>query len=534
MSGLSRAFVTGNRQRRPILKTNVKITDTGARTRSQSANRWVARVGLRASGHLETGRGPPVNDSQPTSDPAAQDDTHDFIEHNPRIHIDYNRLALIRNGLAMLAGFLAAATMVLVLDRRWDLTLLALPYLAAMAAAWWLLRRECLRAAFAVAIYGVWGSALLNLSMVNGVHGPTVTILPVLLIFSAWVISSRVGLAMAAATTLALFAMAAADHFGAPLPALRPATAFYAATVQACACIAAGVFGYYAAHAVNAQVDALASSRDCLADNVRELAARELDLQHAQESLSQWNLELERRVRERTANLQASVRDLEAFAYSVSHDLRAPLRAIRGYREVLADEAAALSDASGTALAAMGRNVERMERMLAGLLSLASVARRELERTEVDLTALAEEAVADLATEYPDMAVELTPLPRTSGDPDLLRQVLANLLGNAAKYSSRVRAARVEVGWDAAQGACYVRDNGVGFPPEQAERLFAPFVRLEGAEDFEGHGVGLAIVQNIIERHDGRVWAEGRPGHGACFWFRLPGEPPARILARSA
>ena len=236
--------------------------------------------------------------------------------------------------------------------------------------------------------------------------------------------------------------------------------------------------------------------------------------------------ELEDRVRQRTADLLRSNQELEGFSYSVAHDLRAPLRAIHGYCQILLDDHAAQLDVDGQVLLGnVGRNAERMGHLIEDLLTLAKVARKDPGHVPIDMTALAESVAADLRTEHAGAgpAIAVGQLADAAGDPELIRQVWENLIGNAVKFSANRADARVSVESQAAPGeAIYrVRDNGVGFDMAYAGKLFGVFQRLHPAE-FPGTGIGLAIVARIVERHGGRVWADGRVGDGACFTFTLP------------
>ena len=235
--------------------------------------------------------------------------------------------------------------------------------------------------------------------------------------------------------------------------------------------------------------------------------------------------ELEARVRERTAELQAANAELEAFSYSVSHDLRAPLRAVDGYAQMLEEDHAARLDDEGRRLLGVVRGeAGRMGQLIDDLLMLSRTARQALRTVTVDMTALAREALEASRAQYPRTRVELAALPPAEGDRNLLRQVWINLIDNALKYSAKSAAPRVEIGGRASGGACeyWVRDNGAGFDPRYAQKLFGVFQRLHAADEFTGTGVGLAIVQRVLARHGGRAWAEGSPGEGATFSFSLP------------
>jgi signal transduction histidine kinase len=235
-----------------------------------------------------------------------------------------------------------------------------------------------------------------------------------------------------------------------------------------------------------------------------------------------------RMVEAHARELEAANKDLEAFSYSVSHDLRAPLRAIDGFSQaLLEDHAAALDERGREHLGRVRAAAQRMGELIDDLLQLSRVSRAELVRAPVDLGALAREVAAELAQREPGRSVSLAIGEglRAEADRRLARIVLENLLGNAWKFTARRAAARIEVGAGAAADGAptfFVRDDGAGFDPRYAHKLFAPFQRLHGAAEFPGTGIGLAIVQRIVDRHGGRAWAEGEPGRGAVFWFTLP------------
>jgi PAS domain S-box-containing protein len=254
------------------------------------------------------------------------------------------------------------------------------------------------------------------------------------------------------------------------------------------------------------------------------------DRKLAEEEIHRLNADLERRVAERTRTIERSMRDLEAFNAMVSHDLRAPLTVLQLSCRTLLDAAGAeLSDRARGTLARMQRSVDEMTELLNALLSLANVGNADLRRQEVDLTALSREIVAELERVTPGRAADVVVEPGMScfADGPLLRAAMQNLLANAWKYTLRVPRARIEVCRAAADAprAFVVRDNGAGFDMAHAHKLFQPFERLHDASEFEGTGVGLATVHRIIERHGGRIWAQGEPGRGAAFFFELP-QPP--------
>jgi PAS domain S-box-containing protein len=224
-----------------------------------------------------------------------------------------------------------------------------------------------------------------------------------------------------------------------------------------------------------------------------------------------------------TVELEATNKELESFTYSVSHDLRSPLRAVDGYARMLEEDYAGGLDDEGRRLLGVVRSSSRqMGQLIDDLLAFSRLGRQELFKREVDMHALAREVVDELARGS-SARVELGLLPSVQADRALLKQAWANLVGNALKYSGKRQGARIEIGGreEQAENVYWVRDNGVGFDMRYADKLFGVFQRLHGQDAFPGTGVGLAIVQRVITRHGGRVWAEGRPGEGACFYFSL-------------
>ncbi|MBK7877098.1 MAG: PAS domain S-box protein [Planctomycetes bacterium] len=252
------------------------------------------------------------------------------------------------------------------------------------------------------------------------------------------------------------------------------------------------------------------------------------------DELQSLNQELELRVRLRTAELLEANRELEAFCRSVSHDLRAPLRHITGFAGYLLEEPAVRDSAEARRLAeVIERSSRKLGLLIDDLLAFSRMGRVELARRRVALKDVLDEVLADLTPEVEGRAVEWTisQLPEVWGDPALLRQVLANLLGNALKYTRPRDVARIAVESEMVDSEVVVRvrDNGVGFESAHAGRLFQVFERLHGEAEFEGTGVGLASVKRIVERHGGRVWAEAELGQGACFSVSLPRESDGRM-----
>ncbi len=246
----------------------------------------------------------------------------------------------------------------------------------------------------------------------------------------------------------------------------------------------------------------------------------------AEEEIRRLNAQLEARVRERTAELEAANRELEAFSYSVSHDLRAPLRGIDGFARILLEDYAPRLDADGQHyLNRVRENAQRMGQLIDDLLQFSRLGRQPIRKLTVQPARLAQQVLEELrpASGARPMDVVVGDLPECLADPALLRQVLSNLLDNALKYSSRRERPVVVVGWRS--GAYFVRDNGVGFDMQHADKLFGVFQRLHPAGEFEGTGVGLAVVQRIIHRHGGRIWCQAEVDRGATFFFTLGGPP---------
>jgi two-component system sensor histidine kinase/response regulator len=248
--------------------------------------------------------------------------------------------------------------------------------------------------------------------------------------------------------------------------------------------------------------------------------------EHAEESLQQLNLKLEERVSDRTAELRAANEELEAFSYSIAHDLRAPFRQIHGYAELLQEEfSSVLPPEAQNYLKRIESKSKEMGRMVDDLLNLFGVVRKQFDSTAVDLNTLVKDVVANVQEAVPDrhIAWKIGEIPTTTCNYGLVRQVFDNLISNAVKYTRPRNPAHIEIGCNRSdhEDVIFVRDNGVGFDMASVDRLFGVFQRLHRLEEFEGTGVGLALASRIVRKHGGRIWAEGRVGRGATFYFTL-------------
>jgi light-regulated signal transduction histidine kinase (bacteriophytochrome) len=262
----------------------------------------------------------------------------------------------------------------------------------------------------------------------------------------------------------------------------------------------------------------------------RELENEIKERQRAEDEVRRLNAGLERRVEERTAELADAIKQLEAFSYSVSHDLKAPLRAISGFSKILQEDYGPLLEGEAQAhLNSIVRGAQRMGQLIEDLLAFSRLGRNRMSSSSIDMDELARSVLDNLQGDAPERKVEcsLQHLPPTRGDRAMIRQVLVNLLSNAIKFTKPAANALIEVGCsghEADLNIYYVKDNGAGFDMRYSDKLFGVFQRLHSVKEFEGTGVGLAIVQRIVQRHGGRVWAQAKVNEGATFHFTLPSE----------
>ena len=249
--------------------------------------------------------------------------------------------------------------------------------------------------------------------------------------------------------------------------------------------------------------------------------------QRTEEALKKAHHELEIRVAERTAELETANKELEAFSYSVSHDLRAPLRAIDGFSQILIEDYPDRFDKEGERVLNVIRdNTQRMGKLIDDLLTFSRLGRKEVRKTKINMEKLTRATFEEFKDFAPQgkLKMKINALPPAFGDESLIREVLVNFLSNATKFSKSEKTSLIEVGGESQdnENVYWVKDNGVGFDMKYKDKLFGVFQRLHSQEDFKGTGVGLAIANRIIHRHGGRVWAEGKVNKGATFYFALP------------
>jgi signal transduction histidine kinase len=425
-----------------------------------------------------------------------------LIASTPAAIADRYRLRMHRVGIGVLLFAALSSLLQLAWTGQWLRAIIPAFALGLALLLWRLLYTQRHALGFRIGVFGCTALVAGSVAIFNGVHGLSVSILAMLVLLSGWLVSPRTSLALAALIIAWLFALAFATDRGWPYPVMVNAGPYYAALVHATTVAVGGALGYFGASALSAQIRAL-ERRDA--------------------QLRENNQLLERRVAERTQDLQAANKELQAFSYSVAHDLRAPLRVINGHVSMLLeDEAQSLSDAAIDHLRRIEKGTLRMDRLVEDLLRLAQVGRADLQLTELQLADFASEAGAMFHSAYPAARLQIqTGMPPARGDMTLMRQVMQNLIGNALKFSSRRDAPLVEVGWDGAKAAWFVRDNGIGMDMRFADKAFETFQRMHTGADYEGTGIGLAIVRRAIERHRGTIWIESEPDRGATFLFTL-------------
>lgn len=246
-------------------------------------------------------------------------------------------------------------------------------------------------------------------------------------------------------------------------------------------------------------------------------------------ALNEFNLNLEQKVRQRTTQLELANRELETFSYSISHDLRAPLRGIIGFAAMLEEDySTKLDDEAKRITSVIKNNTLKMGRLIDDLLAFSRMGRQDIRKITISTTEMVNEVIQELLPEGRDCRIKwlVHEMPGIKGDINAMRQVWINLLSNAIKYSATKEEPKIEIGYRNTEEETifYVKDNGVGFDEKYKDKLFKVFQRLHSAEDFEGTGVGLAIVEKIVSKHGGKVWAEAEEDKGACFYFSLPVE----------
>jgi signal transduction histidine kinase len=357
------------------------------------------------------------------------------------------------------------------------------------------------------------------------IRAPIATVYILCIVIASLLLSTRAAIVFNLLSLLALLGLLQVETAGLLPPIQVPVGITQWVTYAATFSVTTVLLGL-ATRSINEALERARRNERALAESNRELQAEIAERKRAEEKIRELNVELEQRVIERTAELTAVNKELEAFAYSVSHDLRAPLRSIDGFSQALLEDHADKLDANGQDhLRRVRAASQRMGQLIDDLLNLSRVTRAEMCRETVNLSDLAQTIAAELQETQPKRQVEfaITEGLVTNGDVHLLRAVLENLLDNAWKFTSKHPRARIEFGVTQIEGrpVYFVRDDGAGFDMAYADKLFGAFQRLHSRAEFEGNGIGLATVQRIIHRHGGRIWAEGLVEQGATFYFTL-------------
>jgi signal transduction histidine kinase len=397
-----------------------------------------------------------------------------------------------------------------------------IPFLVTGAFAWHCMASGQVDRGFKVAIYGAWIALAIALTVSNGIRGTSVGGFYLILALAGWFagLRSSVFLTVATVCVYAVLTLLETNGMSFPIRAVNPS--WYVFMVHALLALAAGTLGHLAAKSLTMHLKDERDARVALDASLRELEVRERDLAQAQAQLRQMNLDLEQRVADRSARLHNLTRELNEFSYSISHDLRTPLRAINGQSNLLLEEeGAALSATATRRLEAIVASSDHMGRMVDTLLVVIRLGQTEIRREPIHMKNLVTNVLPPWLAKYPAAQVEVGEMPAAQADAALVRQLIGILVENALKFSSLGAVSRVEVGWDAAQHAWFVRDNGIGFDMRYADRLWGLFEHLHGAEFTPGMGIGLTIADRIVQCHGGDIWAVSAPGEGATFFFTL-------------
>ena len=448
----------------------------------------------------------------------------------------FERYLALSIGVAMIVGasigavFFAAAGL-------WLRVGIALFFVLFGAAGLWLLRLKRDQAAFVLLVLGSWLGATAGMLIGGGNLAVSTIIFPAILIFSAWINSGAV--LILGVATLAVFGAATYLTHLELLPVQYPISTYQRLFVQMLVVCFSGAVGYAAARNMRSRLDRLTESERVLGTKVAEVGDAHERLQEinarlerevaqriiAESEIAKLNRSLEQRVAARTAELQSALNDVESFSYSVSHDLRAPLRSMAGFSALLREDLGGrLSPDQAHFLTQIEGSTRRMATLIDDLLTFSQTSRTEPRRIRIDMRAMVEKIVAEAAASATVKAqFHVGELPPADGDPALLYQLWQNLIENALKFSAHVNEPRIEIGGAVRKGRAeyWVRDNGAGFDMAYVNKLFGVFQRLHTVEEFEGTGIGLATVQRIVVRHGGSVSAEGAVNQGATIRFNL-------------